>query len=59
MDKNGDNIIWLENAEGECEAYLLDNRNMTIMPYESCEIALETWKQCVAADACIDPATNI
>jgi len=57
-DITGDNVIWLE-TEGECRAYLLDNTNMTIDMFESCEEALEIWNGCVKDGECIDPGTKI
>jgi hypothetical protein len=58
-DITGNNIIWLEDKDGNCMAFLLDNRRMEIGQFESCEKALEMWNKCLEAEECIDPATNI
>jgi hypothetical protein len=58
-DVVGNNVIWLEDKDGNCAAFLIDNQRMLINELESCEKALELWNECLEADQCIDPATKI
>jgi hypothetical protein len=58
-DVIGNNIIWLEDKDGNCVAFMLDNQRMEIHQFESCENALEVWNMCLEANECIDPAEKI
>jgi hypothetical protein len=47
-DVIGNNIIWLEDKDGNCVAFMLDNHRMEIHQFE-----------CLEANECIDPAEKI
>jgi len=53
-DENGDTMVWMSNADGECEAALLMFTMIQVMPVD-CDDAFEMWGYCIDAGGCLDP----